>query len=305
MVYRVICQECELSQTKAEYTGESSRTPYLRGREHLEGLARKCEKNPLWKHCAQFHEGRKAKFRMKVLRSHRAPLSRQIQEGVEIENSTAKIIMNSKGEWNGSRIPRVVIEVGEKLHEEENDDNKRESSKNEGRLYKKGRGEERKKRKGETEELDHPVKRRRKCDLEEVGHKSTIPECGTAQTRVSLPNTVKLEETDTKCCSTQPECGKNIPGKSNHLQAEFSTAQTGISRPNPGSVVDAKKGTAQPECDENGPAQQNPSCDGGLSVAKVEQKQKLINTKKNRPTRPSTYHQQGLALKNWLGGREK
>ena len=63
---------------------------------------------------------------MKVLRSHRAPLSRQIQEGVEIENSTAKIVMNSKGEWNGSRIPRVVVEVGEKLHEEENNDNKRE-----------------------------------------------------------------------------------------------------------------------------------------------------------------------------------
>ena len=56
---------------------------------------------------------------MKVVRSHMTPLARQIHESVEIEWSQAKIILNSKGEWNGSRIPRVRVEVGEKLEDEE------------------------------------------------------------------------------------------------------------------------------------------------------------------------------------------
>ena len=94
--YRVVCQECELASIKAEYTGESSRTSYLRGREHLAGLAKRNEKSALWKHCVECHDGREVRFRMKVLRSHRTPLTRQIQEGVEIENSQADVIMNSK-----------------------------------------------------------------------------------------------------------------------------------------------------------------------------------------------------------------
>ena len=105
--YRIFCQECESNQVKAEYTGESSRTTYLRGREHMDGLQKRKEDNALWKHCVQEHGGREVQFRMKMMRSHLTPLTRQIQEGVEIENSKADIIMNSKGEWNGSRIPRI------------------------------------------------------------------------------------------------------------------------------------------------------------------------------------------------------
>ena len=34
----------------------------------------------------------------------------------------AKIVMNSKGEWNGSRIPRVVVEVADKIQDEKNEE---------------------------------------------------------------------------------------------------------------------------------------------------------------------------------------
>ena len=97
VVYRISCLECGARQVKAEYTGESSRTAYLRGREHLEGLESQDDDNALWKHCALQHDGRKVKFMMKVLRSHKSPLTRQIHESVEIDSSTANIVMNSKG----------------------------------------------------------------------------------------------------------------------------------------------------------------------------------------------------------------
>ena len=156
IVYRIHCQECELGHIKAEYTGESSRTMYLRGKEHLDGLVKKNEKNALWKHCAQVHGGRQVKFTMKIVRSHKTPFTRQVQEGVEIDNSTANIIMNSKGEWNGSRIPRVVIEVGEEVQDEEGERERDISAWNWGekdfkrkKMYKNGREGKESKRKGD------------------------------------------------------------------------------------------------------------------------------------------------------------
>ena len=58
---------------------------------------------------------------MKVERSHKTPLVRQISEGVEIANCKAEIIMNSKGEWNGSRLLKMVIERGEDIEFDEGD----------------------------------------------------------------------------------------------------------------------------------------------------------------------------------------
>ena len=48
-------------------------------------------------------------------------MSRQIEEEVEILNSKADVIMNAKGEWNGSKLPRIIIERGER-HKCQNDE---------------------------------------------------------------------------------------------------------------------------------------------------------------------------------------
>ena len=79
------------------------------------------EKNSLWKHSHIYYGGELGKddFDMRIIESHRSPLNRQIQEGVELELSRAKIVMNSKAEWNHARIPRICIEVGEELEEDE------------------------------------------------------------------------------------------------------------------------------------------------------------------------------------------
>ena len=55
---------------------------------------------------------------MEVVERHRSPMSRQIHEGVELEACKAQIVMNSKSEWNHSKIPRIVIEVGEDMEQD-------------------------------------------------------------------------------------------------------------------------------------------------------------------------------------------
>ena len=51
--------ECGRKGTEAEYWGESARTGFKRGREHLDGLADENEKAPLWRHSVVFHQGEK------------------------------------------------------------------------------------------------------------------------------------------------------------------------------------------------------------------------------------------------------
>ena len=118
MVYRISCKKCKSDKGKiADYWGETARTAFLRGKEHLDGLHGKDEKNSLWKHSEQHHEGslERGDFRMEVMEKHRSALTRQVQEGVELEMNMADLIMNSKSEWNYSRIPRIFVELGEEI----------------------------------------------------------------------------------------------------------------------------------------------------------------------------------------------
>ena len=120
VVYRMTCLKCEKGGIKAEYWGETSRTGYERGEEHLAGLESRYEKNALWKHSHVHHEGdlKGEEVKMEIIESHRSPLNRQIHEGVEIEVNGADLLLNSKAEWNHSKIPRVVIEMGEEIEED-------------------------------------------------------------------------------------------------------------------------------------------------------------------------------------------
>jgi hypothetical protein len=102
-----------------EYVGETSRTAWERQKEHKEGLRRKDEKGALWKHCENEHEGETQAFSMEVLRKFKGSLARQVSEAVEIMSSKADCLMNSKGEYGGVRLPRIVIEMGDKVREDE------------------------------------------------------------------------------------------------------------------------------------------------------------------------------------------
>ena len=100
VVYRITCLECEKENTAAVYWGETARTGYERGVEHIEGLESKYEKNALWKHSSIHHEGelQEKDFKMEIVEGHRSPLNRQIHEGVELDTNSSTIVMNSKSE---------------------------------------------------------------------------------------------------------------------------------------------------------------------------------------------------------------
>ena len=55
--YVVCCDRCKDVKVESCYYGESARTAYLRGREHLHGQAKGAEDNPLSKHDDIHHEG--------------------------------------------------------------------------------------------------------------------------------------------------------------------------------------------------------------------------------------------------------
>ena len=62
------CEELQLDDEKL-YHGQSSRTSYLRGTEHLTDFQHKREKSIMWKHCQKKHQGntRGIGFRMDVV----------------------------------------------------------------------------------------------------------------------------------------------------------------------------------------------------------------------------------------------
>ena len=120
VLYRIRCDDCKSKGRDVEYWGETGRDSYTRGGEHIKGCKEKNEENALWKHIEGGHRGENKGdeiFSMKVEKGFRKPLARQIREGVEIELSGA-ILLNSKSEWNNARIPRIIIEEGEKQSED-------------------------------------------------------------------------------------------------------------------------------------------------------------------------------------------
>ena len=79
-------------------------------KQHFEGLQKKSEENALWKHCFKDHDGNIQKFEMCVLDRVRGDATkRQILEAVRLQNAPAETSMNSRGEWNTARVPRIQI----------------------------------------------------------------------------------------------------------------------------------------------------------------------------------------------------
>ena len=87
-------------------------------------------------------------FEMNLEKSFKKPLERQVREGVQLEMCTADIVMNSKAEWNGSRIPRIIIEEREKQTEDKESGMSKTAGENKRRNLKLRQAQ---KRRGETD----------------------------------------------------------------------------------------------------------------------------------------------------------
>ena len=113
--YEIQCLECDENGKKSLYHGETSRTLYTRIKEHLHQSRVTCNENkPLLKHSIIHHPGKQVKFKIMKTGSFQDPLSRQINEGVRINNSTSDpgFLINSKAEFHQGQVPRVMIASG-------------------------------------------------------------------------------------------------------------------------------------------------------------------------------------------------
>ena len=92
--------------------GETGCDCYTRGKQHQNALRLKDEENALWKHCLVEHNGIEAEFSMKQTNVFKSCLTRQVNEAVRIEMSTADCVMNSKAEFHQAPLVRVVPVTG-------------------------------------------------------------------------------------------------------------------------------------------------------------------------------------------------
>ena len=93
------------------YKGETSGNGYNRGNEHTRALnARDLKNSPLWKHCVEIHNGEIQRFSMSITGTYRNDaMMRQISEAVQINNVNPDDLMNTRAEWNMTRVPRASI----------------------------------------------------------------------------------------------------------------------------------------------------------------------------------------------------
>ena len=117
--YEIKCEECKKAMKKAVYEGETGRNGFTWGAEHLAALRLESEESPLWKHCLLEHEGRKAKFSMKVCGRFHSCLVRQVNEPVRMMRAKADILLNSKSEFHQAPLVRVAALTG--LQDEQED----------------------------------------------------------------------------------------------------------------------------------------------------------------------------------------
>ena len=102
-------------QETAAYVGETYRSSYERGREHLASYKARAETSHMWKHHSTKHPEEKGEipFTMKVIKQHLTSFSRQTHEAVLIEMMDKGSIFNSKGGFNRCSIPRLGVMVGD------------------------------------------------------------------------------------------------------------------------------------------------------------------------------------------------
>ena len=98
ITYETHCRPCrEDRQVDKIYIGESARSAFERGSEHLSDYKANKEDSHMFKHFCDDHssEETRPKFKMRILKSHRTPLYRQVHEAILIaQNEPITITLN-------------------------------------------------------------------------------------------------------------------------------------------------------------------------------------------------------------------
>ena len=132
VLYENVCHECNpeakmkapLEKVRQDvpsiYVGESSRSIFERGIEHWKDWEGRKGTSHILKHQEEAHSSNEdPKFTMRVVRSYRSALARQVGEAVRIRRRGGEgRILNSKAEYSRCVIPRLTLE---RIDEEELD----------------------------------------------------------------------------------------------------------------------------------------------------------------------------------------
>ena len=109
ITYEIKClSECNV---KDIYKGESADNGYTRGKKQKSDLqARNVKNSAPWRHCRDVHNSEMQEFRMSVTKTFKDDaMLRQITEAVQIDSVDPARLMNTRAEWNMTRVPRAVI----------------------------------------------------------------------------------------------------------------------------------------------------------------------------------------------------
>ena len=100
-----------------KYVGESSRSLYERGLEHLRDLEELKADSHMLKHYFAKHAEENVedmKFGARIIKQASSAFNRQISESVSIQmNAKNHHILNSKSEYNRCALPRLTAKIGE------------------------------------------------------------------------------------------------------------------------------------------------------------------------------------------------
>ena len=112
VLYEIVCPECKEQGRRTAYIGESARTAFDRGLQHLRAMEGGVDGHPLVDHYRVDHPDHpQVEGEMKVLRCEERNVYRQATEGYYISNFQGYKILNSRGDWGQNLPPILETEV--------------------------------------------------------------------------------------------------------------------------------------------------------------------------------------------------
>ena len=101
--YVLQCLQYRREGIKRRYYGETSRSLFQRGNEHMKDISDGLASHPLVIHFREEHGGRQQEVLMRILSRHISPLDRQVVEPLNIlkASKTSEECLNLKSEWGG------------------------------------------------------------------------------------------------------------------------------------------------------------------------------------------------------------
>ena len=117
---------------KVKYVGESGRSGYERGNEHINSFKNMEETSHLLKHYLIFHKDIKMeemKYGMRIRSVFQNCLERQVGEAlvIDIEQRKKITLMNSKSEYNRCKLPRISTRNHSEHWREEKEESEEDS----------------------------------------------------------------------------------------------------------------------------------------------------------------------------------